>query len=97
MRKERRKIGIGRGRGARFMNSLDLPPDALGTSPYITLTGGCFAYVERHKGVLQLSPECVRLYSTCGIIRIEGKNIVAKEMDCERLKLCGNVKSVMFE
>ena len=80
-----------------ILNAVGLPPDSCGTLAYITLTGQEYAVIEHHCGVLRLTPECIRLYSATGIIRITGERLQASEMDNERISLRGCIKTVEFE
>ncbi len=95
MRKE--KSFVKKPRGAGVLSAVGLPPDACGRLPLITLTGNKYACIERHNGVLKLSPDCVRLYSPCGIIRFEGKELTVTEMDNEQILLQGFICGVIFE
>ncbi|MBR5714305.1 MAG: YabP/YqfC family sporulation protein [Clostridia bacterium] len=84
-------------RRAEALDALGLPPDAAGGTPVITVSGNRFVCVEGHKGVLRLSGELIRLYTPCGILRIEGNSMLVLNMDCECVRLKGKIKSVGFE
>ena len=81
----------------RLLCAVGIPPEVCDRLPVITVTGGRYASVEHHNGVLQLSRQCVRLYSDAGIIRIEGKDLSVSSMDNELIRLSGAVTSVKFE
>lgn len=77
--------------------AVGIPPEVCDRLPVITVTGGRYASVEHHNGILQLSRQCVRLYSDAGIIRIEGKNLTVSSMDNELIRLSGGITSVKIE
>ncbi len=79
------------------LGAVDLPPEACGRIPYITVTGDRYMKVEQHRGILQVTAECVRLYSEVGIIRICGSRLLVSDMDNESISLSGCIKSVGFE
>lgn len=76
---------------------LGLPADTDCSLPVITVTCGRYVKVEHHSGVLQLSGEVIRLYSALGPIRIEGKGLIASELNSEEMMIDGAVSSVCFE
>lgn len=83
--------------GAKVLGACGLPPESGCTLPFIAVTGKSCAKVENHRGVLQLSSCCVRLYSSIGIIRIEGNGLVVSDMDNEQIGIKGAISSFKFE
>jgi|GEM_PF-2713028 len=83
--------------GARLLTAIDLPPDAGGRLPYITVTGNSYVCVGCHCGILQLSPQCVRLYTRIGIVRIDGREMAVSSMDNDCIRLSGKINAVTFE
>ena len=84
-------------RVGRRLAGAGLPADTDCRLPQVVLTCGRYVRVEHHSGLLQMTGELVRVYSALGIIRIEGKDLVAADMDDDVILLDGAVKSVSFE
>lgn len=82
---------------ARTLSAFDVPADSDCSIPRIVLTGSGYVKVEHHRGVLTLTPACVRLFSGIGVIKIEGRDLLASRMDDDEILLDGTVKCVSFE
>lgn len=80
-----------------MLRAADLPPEVCGALPCMTLVGERSLRVEQHRGILQITDECVRLYSEIGVIRICGKSLRVCGMDNERIAISGVILSVGFE
>ena len=81
----------------RALTAAGLPADADGRLPVVTVTGGSYVRVEHHRGILQFTDSCVRLYTVRGIIRITGKGLVSSRMDGEEMLIEGKISQICFE
>ena len=81
----------------RALSSLGIPADSDCRMPLISVTGSRYVKIEHHNGVLLLDPCCIKLYSRCGIIRIDGSGIAASSMDSDVMMLEGRINAVSFE
>ncbi len=84
-------------RAGKRLAFVGLPPDADCRLPVIALTGKNYLRVEHHTGIMQLTGECVRLYSRIGLICIRGRGFTASRMDDDVILINGSVDSVGFE
>lgn len=60
--------------------SLDLPSEIAFNIPLITVTGRNKIIIENFKAILEYSTTTIRLNTSCGIFKIEGKNLCLKEL-----------------
>lgn len=81
----------------RLFTGIGFPADCDGSVPCVTLTGTEYALVENHRGLLQLTECCVKLYSCIGIIRVDGRGIRASELDDSAILLQGRIERVSYE
>ena len=84
-------------RSGRALDRLGMPADSACTLPRIVITGDGYVKIEHHRGVLKLSDAVIRLYSSMGVIRVEGKALSVRALDTEVMEITGAVKAVFFE
>lgn len=84
-------------RSGSRLDSIGLPPDCDHRLPHITISGTGFLSIEHHCGVLQLTCGCIRLYTSLGVVRIDGSGLRASGMDEDAISVKGLIKSVSFE
>lgn len=76
---------------------LDFPPDAVGESPKITITGRTQILVENYLSIVNFSEEEIRLETTEGDICFEGKELVLKVILSTELRIEGELSSLAFK
>ena len=81
----------------RLLRALDLPEEADGNVPKLTMLGHADLLIENHRGILQYSDELVRLMTTEGVIRVNGEGLELTEFGKERVFLRGKVYGWGFE
>ena len=81
----------------RIVEMLELPEETGSDIPRVTLFGDEARMVENHHGVFEYSDGGVRLFSGAGLLRIEGRGLVLKQMSADRLYISGDIGSVGFE
>lgn len=80
--------------GRRFIDLLDLPPDVVLDLPKLTLTGDCQLSLENHRGIIEYSPEQIRVSTNRGEIQVKGVDLVIKSIAKEEISLAGRITSV---
>ena len=93
---------MGRGLLGRFIDTftlkkkvvaaLDLPKDIL--LPVMTVSGGNELRVVNYKGVMEYSNERIRLNTQCGVVIVEGKQLVINKIAAEYVTLSGRVAKI---
>jgi len=93
---------LGRGLLGRFIDTfalkkkvaaaLDLPKDIL--LPVITVSGVNELRVVNYKGVMEYSDERIRLNTQCGVVIVEGKQLVINRIAAECVMLGGRVMRI---
>lgn len=76
---------------------LDLPQDIDPAVFRVTVIGMRRAAVENHAGILQYSAACVRLLTADGVLRIEGEELVLRELAAGRLVVEGGIRAWRME
>ncbi len=80
-----------------LLKSLDLPEETSGAAPKCTLLGRSDLLVENHGGVLQYGPDCIRLYTSEGVLAISGEELLLSELGKERAYVEGRVQGITYE
>ncbi len=52
--------------------------------------------VENHKGIIEYTPQRIRLNSTIGVIRVQGANMNLKNIAVDDIMVTGEIKTVEF-
>lgn len=81
---------------SNISGALDLPKEIILDIPLITILGNEQIDIENFKGILEYSEEKVRLNTSIGILKIEGKDIYIKEMSCEKVLVIGKLHKIEF-
>ena len=76
--------------------ALSLPKDIVMNLPLIFITGNSELSIENFKGVIEYTDSRVRINTTCGILKIEGKSLSLKRISSEGLTLAGLIVKVEF-
>ncbi|MCL2566089.1 MAG: sporulation protein YqfC [Defluviitaleaceae bacterium] len=80
----------------KITSALELPKEVVMNLPLITLIGNEDMTVENFKGVLEYSEERVRINTTAGIVRVEGKKLLLKQITADNIGIVGNIMKVEF-
>ena len=65
--------------------------------PVVRMWGKTQLEVENHLGVLEFTQERIRLYTSIGIIKIEGRNLNIALFDSETAVCSGEICSILYE
>lgn len=74
----------------------ELPKDIMLNLPRISMIGNNQMLVENHRGVIEYTPQKIRLNSTIGVIRIEGQDMDLKNIAADDIMITGVIKHVEF-
>lgn len=82
---ESKKITISK----RLSDFFEIPKEITLNVPLITITGNSEMTIENYKGVIEYTEEKIRINTSCGIMRIEGKNLFLKQITAEHILVTG--------
>lgn len=74
----------------------ELPKDIMLNLPRISMIGNNQMLVENHRGVIEYTPQKIRLNSSIGVIRIEGQDMDLKNIAADDVMITGVIKLVEF-
>ncbi len=74
----------------------DLPREIMLNLPRITMIGNNQMIVENHKGVIEYTPERIRVNSSIGVIRVQGKDMKLKNIATDDIMITGGMKAIEF-
>lgn len=78
------------------VNALELPKEVMLNLPFISLTGKEELVIENYKGIIEYGDEVMRVSTAAGVLRIEGKGLLLKQLTSECIVVIGNIKGIMF-
>ncbi len=81
----------------QLIDHFDVPKETLLDIPIIKLEGNRDINVENFEGIAEYGESCIKLRTQCGLIAIEGKQLCAKSMNNEMIKIKGYIQRVTFE
>ena len=64
--------------------------------PKISLIGNNQMLVENHRGIIEYTPNLIRVNSTVGVIRIQGNELKLRNIATEDIMINGGIKSMEF-
>ena len=76
--------------------SLDIPTEVMNNVPVIKLNGNKEISIENFIGLIEYTPQKVRLNTRCGLLIIDGVALEAKSMTAERMLIKGTILQVAF-
>lgn len=74
----------------------ELPKDIMLNLPRISMIGNNQMLVENHRGVIEYTPQKIRLNSTIGVILVEGQDMDLKNIAADDIMITGVIKHVEF-
>lgn len=90
MEEKRRKVPL----RARAAQALDLPADALGGLPHLSLLGDRELLVENHRGILAYDTGEIQVGAGTLVIRVRGEDLVLRAMSAPEVLITGHILSV---
>ena len=77
-------------------NMLEIPEDMLLNLPKVTMLGNTHVFIENHMGVIEYTPQKLRIGVAFGEIIITGTDFFLKNIFSDELSLEGKIDSVVF-
>lgn len=77
-------------------NALELPKEIMLNLPLITLIGKNELTIENYKNLIEYNPEKIRLNTSSGILKIEGKKLFLKEITSETVIITGAIMGIEY-
>lgn len=81
----------------KISDALDLPKDIVLDLTRITITGKLTVFIENHKGIIEYSPNLIRVNTNNGVIIIKGRDLFLKSAIADEVMIEGKIKLVEFE
>lgn len=75
---------------------LELPKEIALNLPLISMTGNEELGIENYKGVIEYTEERIRLNTSCGVLKIEGKKLLLKQITTESMVVTGYIRKLEF-
>lgn len=82
--------------GDRIVEILELPRDVVQDLPRLVLTGDRRLVIENHKGVIEYTSALLRLNTSRGELRVEGKSLTLVSILREEIWIEGHIEHVEF-
>lgn len=74
----------------------DLPKEIVLGLPLLTIIGTSELRIENFKNIIEFSDEKIRINTSCGILRIEGKKLVLAEISSRSISVKGSIVGYHF-
>jgi len=81
----------------RAADKFDIPSDAFGGQPRLTITGSSHVLVNNHKGLLDYGAEEIAVAGKRVAIKIIGANLELRAMNTESLLVTGDIFRVEYD
>lgn len=78
----------------QLANILEIPKDIALDLPKIVLIGSIQAFVENHKGILEYTPELIRIRVSTGELVIKGANLFLRNILMHEIAIEGQISAV---
>lgn len=75
---------------------LDLPREVMLNLPKISVIGRGQMFIENHKGMIEYSPDRIRINTTCGAVRIGGCGLTVKNIGAEDMLISGDIEILEY-
>jgi len=81
----------------KVSEALELPKELILDIPKITLVGNKQLLVENYKGIIEYEDNKIRLKTHEGVIKLEGTNMIIKEITSEDIMVNGKISLIEFQ
>ncbi len=81
---------------ANLSDLFELPREIMLNLPKISMVGNNQLLVENHKGVIEYTPQRIRVNSTVGVIRMQGVDMKLKNIAVDDIIITGEIKMIEF-
>lgn len=73
----------------KLIEMLELPKEINADVPYLSLMGNEEMVIENYKSILEYNENTIRVNTTKGVVKIEGRNLQLKEVTNEDIRING--------
>lgn len=80
----------------KLVNTLELPKEIIFNLPLITMVGNEEINIENYKGVIEYSPEKIRINTECGVLKINGEKLSFKQITAENIIVTGVIQKLEY-
>ena len=80
----------------KLVNTLELPKEIIFNLPLITTVGNEEINIENYKGVIEYSPEKIRINTECGVLKINGEKLSFKQITAENIIVTGVIQKLEY-
>ncbi|MBQ9491453.1 MAG: sporulation protein YqfC [Firmicutes bacterium] len=80
----------------KLVNTLELPKEIIFNLPLITIVGNEEINIENYKGVIEYSPEKIRINTECGVLKINGEKLSFKQITAENIIVTGIIQTLEY-
>lgn len=77
-------------------NMLELPKEIVLNLPMISIIGNEELHIENYKGVIEYNLDYIRINTSVGIVKIQGKNLMLKQITSENITVSGSLSSIEY-
>ena len=81
---------------SQIANLFELPREIVLNLPVISLIGNEELSIENYKSVVEYSDEAVRISTSCGVLKVEGRKLNLKQMTSEAVTITGTLTNFEF-
>ncbi len=80
----------------QFSEFLEIPGDVMLDLPKIILIGNIQLFIENHRGIIEYTPEVVRISVQEGELAVSGEDLMLRNILPDELCVEGKIKSLNF-
>lgn len=80
----------------QFSDFFEIPTDVMLDLPKIVLVGSLQVFIENHRGIVEYTPDKVRVKVGEGEVGILGSGLVLKNIKTDEICVEGQIKSLTF-
>ena len=79
---------------AGLTRRIEFPEDVALQLPLVHLTGNVRARIENHRGIVEYTPELIRMETAQGLVVIRGRELMVNELARDDLVCVGTILAV---
>ncbi len=80
----------------KIIKLFELPKEIVLNLPLISIVGNCEITIENYKGIIEYSTERIRVNTSCGILRVQGKVLCIKQITADCIKITGHITAMDY-
>ena len=80
----------------KIVNMFELPKEIVFNLPLINIIGSEEINIENYKGVIEYNLERIRINTSCGVLKIEGKKLLLKQITAENISVNGLISKLEY-